>query len=92
MILNREFCQDPAAAELAAIDKKLQRRCKTQTLFRLPGQAPNEFRYVPQPYTPEVRERILKQYPDAVFINKGFSTGMGGLGLAVNSPGKGRER
>ena len=46
------------------VRKKLKRKCRTQTLIRLKGDKPDEYRAIKVPFTPAVAEQIRRKYGD----------------------------
>ena len=44
--------------------KAFARKCKTQTLFRLKGDKPDEYRAIKAAFTPAVAEQIRRKYGD----------------------------
>ena len=46
------------------IRKMFTRKCKTQTLFRLKGDKPDEYRAIKAAFTPAVAEQIRRKYGD----------------------------
>lgn len=76
------------------LERKLQRRCRAATLFRLPGEPKESYREVRAPFTPALKARILAKHPKAEFINRDFATrGLSGLAGAARRPSsRGQER
>jgi hypothetical protein len=46
------------------IEKKLKRECKKKTLYRLKGDATDQYRFVKFEFTPKVKEYLIKKYGD----------------------------
>jgi hypothetical protein len=44
--------------------RTFKRKCKTQTLFRLKGDRPEEYRAIKVAYSPAVAEQVRRQYGD----------------------------
>lgn len=64
---------DTFLAQLAdeyELTKRFKRMCKSKTLFRLPEDGKEHYRTVKQPFTPELKAKILARHPGATFINE----------------------
>lgn len=48
----------------------LRRRCKKQTLFRVPGDERGSWRTINAPYSPDVKAFVLGKYPTAEIANE----------------------
>jgi hypothetical protein len=46
------------------VRKTLKRKCRTQTLIRLKGDKPDEYRAIKVAFTPAVAEQIRRKYGD----------------------------
>jgi len=46
------------------VRKALKRKCRTQTLIRLKGDKPDEYRALKVAFTPAVAEQVRKRYGD----------------------------
>lgn len=73
------------------LTRRLQRACKTKTLFRVPGDAPESYREIKQAFTPGLRAQVVAKHPEAIFINESLGSigGMAALGLSIS---RGMER
>jgi hypothetical protein len=63
MFLER-LCQEYDATE--GLEKKLRRKCATQTLFLLAGEEPGpeaRYRVIKRPFSPEVKAYLQQKYP-----------------------------
>ena len=61
--------------EKMGVAKKLQQTLKKATCFKTPKNDEGEYQILKLPFTPSVKDVVLKKYPEAIFLNEVFPDG-----------------
>ena len=56
-------------------EARLKRLCRTETVFRLPGDPDGEYRRLKAKCTADLKKRLLKKYPEAEIVNDRYGAG-----------------
>ena len=56
-------------------EARLKRYCRTETVFRLPGDPDGEYRRLKAKCTADLKKRLLEKYPEAEIVNDRYSGG-----------------
>ena len=54
------------------LDRGFRRMCKTSTLVQFPGYKEDEYSKMKTLYSPQVKETLIKKYPDIIIINERY--------------------
>ena len=68
-----DTAMDIAVAELVdryEETKRLQRWCRTMTVFTVPGDKAGSYRTIKAPYSATIKAHIVAKYPEAVILNE----------------------